>query len=183
MSIRECDVITHLRFKQSMTPSNCNAVLKDGKRLEVLLHNNTPVVEIENQFFEASAIVNFDRFELKQVAAPIPVPPTVQLADEQIIKDETADTSGQRLRMQLQRNPDVIYKRNILRQVFGNLEVREYLGVGQSDSLNRYWNCRCKVTGKYVIATQADLTVGEVTCCKNAKKPTQQIVNRGAQLS
>jgi hypothetical protein len=101
---------------------------------------------------------------------------------EPVIEEPVVDTSGQHLRLQLQRNPDAIYKRNIIRQVFGNLEVKEYLGVGQSDSLTRYWSCLCKVTGKYVTATQADLIVGAVTCCNNSKKPKEQIVFRGGRL-
>jgi hypothetical protein len=38
------------------------------------------------------------------------------------------------------------------------------------------------VTGKYVTATQGDLTIGEVTCCGNAKKPKDEIVFRGAMM-
>jgi|ERR1700730_11914270 len=184
MSIREGDALPYLRLKQKMqaSVSDCTAVLKDGSKTEVYIFRNKPAIEVGEQFYFADTYPDFVRYEKKSVA-PLPVPKTVQEVDNWIEKDEPVDTSGQRLRMQLQRNPDVIYKRNLIRQVFGNLLVTEYLGVGQSDSLTRYWSCKCKLTGKSVIATQADLTVGEITCCKNAKKPTQQIVNRGAQLS
>ena len=167
MGIRECDVINHLRFKQSMSPSDCDAVLKDGQRLEVLMYQNRPVVEIENQFFHAQEVLGFDRFEKKPAAAPIPE--TVQLVNEPEVKDEPVDTLGQRLRAQLLRNPDVIYKRNLLRQNFGNFEVKEYLGVGQSDTLNRYWYCLCKAHGTYIVATQAELITETVTYCRNAE--------------
>jgi hypothetical protein len=182
VGVRECDVISHLRFKQTMTaPSDCDAVLKDGTRLEVLMHNGQPVVEIENQFFHAAAVSGFERYERKPISAPIPEAP-VQIVNQPVIEEPVVDTSGQRLRLQLARNPDSILKRNIIRQVFGNLEVKEFLGVGESDSTTRYWSCLCKVTGKYVTATQGDLTIGEVTCCVNAKKPKDEIVFRNAQM-
>jgi hypothetical protein len=180
MALREADSMNHLRLLQKMEPSTCNAVLKNGETVEVFIFQGKPAIEIDNQFFFADTHPDFVRYELKKVAAPLPAP--VQIVNEPVIEEPVVDTSGQRLRLQLQRNPDLIYKRNIIRQVFGNLEVKEFLGVGQSDSLTRYWHCRCKVTGKYVTATQGDLTIGEVTCCGNAKKPKDEIVFRGAQM-
>jgi hypothetical protein len=184
MALRETDIIDHLRLKEKMLESDSEAIFSDGRVLPVLIYKTGGqtkfTVEIENQFFEASAVSGFDRFERKPVSAPIPEP-AVQLPDNPV-KDEPVDTSGQRLRLQLQRNPDAIYKRNIIRQVFGNLEVREYLGVGQSDSLTRYWYCFCKVHGRYIVATQADLVTQTVTDCTNAREHTEQIVFRGARL-
>ena len=115
-----------------------------------------------------------------QPRSPIPEP-TVHLPDKPI-KDEPVDTSGQRLRAQLLRKPDVIYKRNLLRQNFGSLEVKEYLGVGQSDSLTRYWYCLCKIHGRYIVATQAELVTETVTCCRNAREHSEKIEFRGARL-
>ena len=179
-SVRGCDAIPYLRLKQKMEPSTCNAVLKNGEKVEVFMYRGKPAIEINEQFYFADTYPDFARYELKPVAAPLPAP--VQLVNEPVVKDEPVDTSGQRLRLQLARNPDAIYKRNIIRQVFGNLEVREYLGVGQSDSTTRYWRAFCKLTGKYVTATQAELVCGVVTCCKNSKIPKETIVFRGAQL-
>lgn len=181
MGIRECDLIDHLRLKNATMLSNCNAVLKNGQRLEVLMLKNKPVVEIENQFFHANEVPGFERYELKPVAAPIPQTP-VHLPDKPVA-DVPVDTSGARLRMQLARNSDAIYRRNVIRQVFGSLEVKEFLGVGEQDSTTRYWACKCKLTGKSIVATQADLTVGAVACCKNAKTPSERIVHRGGQLT
>ena len=182
MALREADSMNHLRLLQKMEPSTCNAVLKNGDTVEVFLYRNKPAFEIDNQFFFADTHPDLVRYELKKVAAPIPEAP-VQVVNEPEVKDEPVDNLGQRLRAQLLRNPDVVYKRNIIRQVFGNLEVREYLGVGERDSSTRYWNSFCKLTGKHVTATQAELVCGVVTCCSNARKHTEQIVFRGAQLS
>jgi hypothetical protein len=183
MAIREGDALPYLRLKQKMqaSPSDCNAVLKDGSTVQVYLFQGKPAIEINEQFFFADTYQDFVRYERKPLPAPIPEAP-VQEVDNWVDRSEPVDTSGQRLRMQLQRNPDVIHKRNILRQVFGNLLVKEFLGVGERDSSTRYWYCRCKLTGKYVTATQAELVCGVVTCCNNAKTPTETIVNRGGRL-
>jgi hypothetical protein len=100
-----------------------------------------------------------------------------------MVKDEPVDILGQRLRAQLARNPDVVYKRNLVRQTFGNLEVREYLGVGQNDSATRFWYCFCTAHGRYVTATQAELVTQTVTDCNNAREHSEIIEFRGAQLS
>jgi hypothetical protein len=164
-----------------MRPSDCNAVI-NGKQLEVVFYNDKPTVEIDGQFFYVNEVPGFARFELKPpVVAPIPE--TVQLPDEPEVKDEPVDPLGQRLRLQLARNADVIYKRNIIRQKFSNLIVTEYLGIGERDSSTRYWYCQCTLTGKYVTATQAELVCGVVTCCNNARKHTEQIVFLGARLT
>jgi hypothetical protein len=184
MGFREGDAWKYLRLKEKMVASDCEAVFSDGRVLPAFIYKTGGqtkfTVELENQFFDASTLPGFVQFIKKPVAAPPPAP--VPLVNERVIEEPVVDTSGQRLRLQLQRNPDLIYKRNIIRQVFGNLEVKEYLGVGQSDSLTRYWSCLCKVTGKYVTATQADLIVGAVTCCNNSKKLEEQIVFRGGRL-
>jgi hypothetical protein len=184
MALREADSINHLKLKEKMLDSDCEAVFSDGRVLPALIYKTGGqtkfTVEIENQFFEAGTLPGFVRFSKKPVAAPLPAP--VQIVNEPEVKDEPIDTSGQRLRLQLARNSSAIYRRNIIRQKFGNLIVKEYLGVGKSDSTTRYWYCQCALTGKSVTATQADLTVGEVTCCSNAKTPKETIVFRGGQL-
>jgi hypothetical protein len=178
--IREVDALPYLRLKQKMQNSDCLAILKDGRRLDVFIYQNKPAFQIDRQFFFADTHPEFVRFEKKPLAAPLPEP--VQLVNEPEVKDEVVDNLGQRLRAQLLRNPDVIYKRNLLRQTFGNLEVKEYLGVGQSDSLTRYWYCLCKAHGRYIVATQAELVTETVTDCNNARAHTEKIVFRGAQL-
>jgi hypothetical protein len=178
--IREVDALPHLRLKQKMQDSDCIAILKDGRRLDVFIYQDKPAFQIDRQFFFADTHPDFVRYERKPVTAPIPEP-TVHLPDKPI-KDEPVDTSGQRLRAQLLRKPDVIYKRNLLRQNFGSLEVKEYLGVGQSDSLTRYWYCLCKIHGRYIVATQAELVTETVTCCRNAREHSEKIEFRGARL-
>jgi hypothetical protein len=183
MALREADSMNHLRLLQKMEPSTCNAVLKNGEKVEVFMYRGKPAIEVGEQFYFADSYPEFAKYELKPpVVAPIPEAP-VQEVDNWVDRSEPADTSGSKLRLQLARNPDVVYKRNIIRQTFGNLEVKEFLGVGQSDSTTRYWSAKCKLTGKYVSATQAQLVCGVVTCCKNAKTPTETIVHRGAQLA
>jgi hypothetical protein len=181
MAVRACDALPYLRLLQKMQNSDSIAILKDGTRLDVFIYLDKPAFQIDRQFYFADTHPEFVRYELKPVAAPIPEP--VQEVDNWVDRSEPADTSGSKLRLQLARNPDVVYKRNIIRQTFGNLEVKEFLGVGQSDSTTRYWSAKCKLTGKYVSATQAQLVCGVVTCCKNAKTPTETIVHRGAQLA
>jgi hypothetical protein len=181
MATRECDVINHLRLKQKMEPSTCNAVLKNGEKVEVFMYQGKPAIEVGEQFYFADTHPDFVRYEKKPVTAPIPEP--VQLVNEPEVKEEPVDTLGARLRAQLLRNPDVIYKRNLLRQNFGNLEVREYLGVGERDSSTRYWYCYCKAHGRNIVATQAELVTQTVTDCNNARNHTEQIVWRGAQMS
>jgi hypothetical protein len=182
MPVRECDAIGYLRLKQKMAPSDCYAILKDGSKLEVFMYRDRPVVEIDHQFYDAPAIRGFARYEKKPLSQAIPEPPAGQLVNEGESKEEPIDTSGQRLRFQLLRNSDAIYKRNIIRQVFGSLEVKEFLGVGQNDSTTRYWSCFCKARGRTIVATQADLVTGVVTCCSNARQLKEQIVFRGALL-
>jgi hypothetical protein len=186
MALREADSMNHLRLKEKMLESDCQAVFSDGRVLPALIYKTGGqtkfTVELENQFFEASTLPGFVRYERKPAVVPIPEAPAVQVVNEPVIEEPVVDTSGQRLRLHLARNPDAILKRNIIRQVFGNLLVTEFLGVGERDSSTRYWSCRCKITGKYVTATQGDLTIGEVTCCNNAKKPKDVIVFRGAQM-
>jgi hypothetical protein len=179
--IRDCDALPYLRLKQKMRDSDCLAVLTDGRRLEVFLYNDKPAFEIDRQFYFTDSYPGFARYELKPVTAPIPEA-RVQIVNEAVIEEPVVDTSGQRLRLQLARNSDLIYKRNILRQVFGNLLVREFLGVGERDSSTRYWNCLCKAHGRNIVATQGDLVTQTVTDCNNAKTPTETIVNRGGRL-
>jgi hypothetical protein len=184
MALRQADSINHLRLREKMLASDCEAIFSDGRVLPALIYKTGEqtkfTVEQDDAFYEATTLPGFVRFTKKPVAAPPPAP--VQLPDEPV-EEPIVDTSGQRLRMQLLRNPDVVYKRNIIRQVFGNLLVTEYLGVGERDSSTRYWYCKCQVTGKYVTATQGDLVTQTVTCCGNAKKPAETIVFRGAQLA
>jgi hypothetical protein len=185
MAIREGDALPYLRLKQKMLESDCEAVFSDGRVLPALIYKTGGqtkfTVELENQFFEAGTLPGFVRFTKKPVAAPIPAP-AVQLVNERVIEEPVVDTSGQRLRLQLARNPDLIYKRNLLRQNFGSLEVKEYLGVGQSDTLTRYWYCLCRAHGTYIVATQAELVTEVVTCCKNAREHSEKIEFRGARL-
>jgi len=185
MALRAPDIINHLRLKEKMAASDCEAVFSDGRVLPALIYKTGGqtkfTVELDNAFYEAVALPAFVRFTKKPVTAPIPEP-NVQLVNEPTVKDDPVDISGQRLRLQLARNPDAIYKRNIIRQVFGSLEVREYLGVGQSDSTTRYWYCYCKAHGRYIVATQADLVTQTVTDCNNAREHTEKIEFRGARL-
>jgi hypothetical protein len=181
MAFRESDAWPYLKLKQQMEPSDCDAVLKNGSKLEVFIYRGKPVIEVDRQFYPADMYPTFVQYEKKPVAAPIPEP-VVQEVDKQVT-EESVDTSGQRLRLQLQRNSDAIYKRNIIRQVFGNLEVKEYLGVGERDSTTRYWSCYCKAHGKYITATQADLITDVVRCCTDVRKRTEAIANRGARMS
>jgi hypothetical protein len=176
---RACDALPYLRLKSAMNPSDCNAVLRDGTKTEVYLFRDKPTIEIGEQFYFSDTHPDLVCYERKPVTAPPPAP--VQIVDKPV-KEEVADTSGQNLRLQLQRTSSAIYRRNIIRQVFGNLLVTEYLGVGERDSSTRYWSCKCKLTGKYITATQGDLTVGAVTCCSNAKTSKETIVNRGGLL-
>jgi hypothetical protein len=184
MALREADSMNHLRLKEKMLESDCEAIFSDGRVLPVFIYKTGGqtkfTVEQDDAFYEASTLPGFVRFNRKPVSAPIPEAP-VQLPDTPI-KDEVVDPLGQRLRAQLARNSDIVYKRNLIRQVFGNLEVREYLGVGERDSSTRYWSCKCKLTGKSVTATQAELVTQTVTCCKNAREHTEQIVFLGARL-
>jgi hypothetical protein len=182
MAIREVDALPYLRLQQQMRESDCNAVLKDGSTVQVFIFRDKPAIAAGEQFFFADTYPDFLRYERKPISAPIPEAP-VQVVNEAVIVDEPVDPLGQRLRLQLARNADVIYKRNLIRQKFGNLLVKEYLGVGERDSSTRYWYCQCTLTGKYVTATQAELVCGVVTCCNNARKHTEQIVFRGAQLT
>src|ERR1700681_4765692 len=108
MAVRDCDAIGYLRLQQQMKPSDSNAVLKDGSKLEVFMFNGRPVVEIDRNFYEASAVPGFVRFELKPVAAPSPLP-ELAVQDNWVDRSEPVDILGQRLRAQLLRNPDVIY--------------------------------------------------------------------------
>jgi hypothetical protein len=180
MAVRACDALPYLRLKSAMKTSDCNAVLKNGEKVEAFMYQGKPAIEINEQFFFADTYPEFAKYELKPVAAPPPAP--VQLVNERVIEEPVVDTSGQRLRLQLARNPDLIYKRNIIRQVFGNLEVREYLGVGQNDSTTRFWYCFCTAHGRYVTATQAELVTQTVTDCNNAREHSEKIEFRGAQL-
>ena len=182
MAVRDCDILPYLRLKEKMqsSPSDCIAVLKDGSTVQVYIFKSKPAIQVGEQFYYADSYPGFVRYELKPVAPLLPEAP-VQLPDKPI-QDEPVDTSGQRLRLQLARNPDVVYKRNLIRQKFGSLEVKEYLGVGENDSLIRYWYCFCTAHGRYVVATQAELVTETVTDCNNAREHSEKIVFRGAQL-
>lgn len=171
MGIRECDVINHLRFKQTMTgPSDCNAVLKDGRRLEVLMYQNRPVVEIENQFFHAEAVSGFDRFERKPVSAPIPKP--VQLPDTWVAKDDPI-LGSESVQMAERWNSSQLYKRNLVRESFGVLNVESCIGRDPQNPSMKYYRCKCTCGKKdcYVVASQSDLLMQRVNSCRN-KKPT-----------
>jgi hypothetical protein len=186
MALREPDIFNHLRLKEKMPESDCEAIFSDGRILPALIYKTGGqtkfTVDIDGAFYEATTYPGFVRFSKKPISAPIPEAP-VQVVNEPEVKDEPVDPLGQRLRLQLARNPDVIYKRNIIRQKFENLLVTEYLGIGERDSSTRYWYCQCTLTGKYVTATQAELVCGVVTCCNNARKHTEQIVFLGARLT
>jgi hypothetical protein len=155
MALREADSMNHLRLREKMLASDSEAEFSDGRVLPAFIYQTGGqtkfTVEQNDAFYEATTYPGFVKFSKKSVAAPPPAP--VQLVNEPEVKEEVADTSGQRLRLQLARNPDAIYRRNIIRQKFGNLIVKEFLGVGESDSLTRYWYCQCSLTGKSVTAT------------------------------
>jgi hypothetical protein len=106
MAVRACDALPYLRLKQKMEPSTCNAVLKNGEKVEVFMYRGKPAIEINEQFFFADTYPEFAQYELKPTAAPTPEAP-VQLVNESEVKDDPVDTSGQRLRLQLARNPDL----------------------------------------------------------------------------
>jgi hypothetical protein len=149
-----------------MMPSDCNAVLKNGQRLEVLMLQDKPVVEIESQFFHASEILGFDRYELKAVAAPIPAAP-VQLSDKPIKDDPIAGSDSVQIAERW--NGSQLYKRNLVREQHANLVVEKFIGIDHRNPHMRYYLCRCKCHGKEVRASQSDILMSRVTSCQNEK--------------
>src|SRR5712692_7612408 len=67
MAFREAEIIDHLRFKQSLAESDCNAILKTGENsfsaLPVYIRKVNDgeqfLVEIEANFYEAEKLPNF----------------------------------------------------------------------------------------------------------------------------
>ena len=49
--IREVDALPYLRLKQKMQDSDCMAILKDGRRLDVFIYQDKPAFQIDRQFF------------------------------------------------------------------------------------------------------------------------------------
>jgi hypothetical protein len=182
MGIRECDVINHLKFKQTMTaPSDCNAVLTDGRRLEVLLYQNRPIVEIENQFFHAQEVLGFARYEKKPVAASIPEAP-VQLPDKPV-KDEPI-AGSESVQMAERWNSSQLYKRNLVRESFGVLNVEHFIGRDPQNPNMKYYRCKCGCGKRdcYVVASQADLLMQRVNSCRNKKPIPPGITNDSPRL-
>jgi hypothetical protein len=89
MALRAADSVNHLRLKEKMETSTCNAVLKNGEKVEVFLFRGKAAVEINEQFYYVDSYPEFSRYELKAPVAEAPV----QLVNEP--------------------NPDAIYRREL----------------------------------------------------------------------
>jgi len=177
MGIREGDALPYLRLKQKMNPSDCNAVLRDGSKVEVLMYKGRPVVEIDHQFFEAAAISGFLRYEKKPTAYQIVPEPPVQLPDNWAAKDDPI-AGSESVRIAERWNGSQLYKRNLVREQHGPLTIEKFIGVDQQNPYVRYYLCRCKCHNREVRASQSDILMSRVTSCKN-EKPIPSTVSEG----
>jgi hypothetical protein len=159
MAIREGDALPYLRLKQKMEPSTCNAVLKNGEKVEVLMYQGKPAIEINDQFFFADTYPEFARFELKPVAPPLPAP-AVQLVNEPV---EEPVAGSESVQMVERYNSGQLYRRNLVRENFGVLNVESCIGKDPQTSM-KYYRCKCKCGKKdcYVVASQGDLLMQRV---------------------
>jgi len=177
MAIREGDALPYLRLKQKMEPSDCNAVLRDGSKVEVLMYKGRPVVEIDHQFFEAAAISGFLRYEKKPTAYQIVPEPPVQLPDNWVAKDDPI-AGSESVQIAERWNSKHLYARSLVRERHNQLIVEKFLGVDQQNPHMRYYLCRCKCHKKEVRASQSDILMSRVTSCQN-EKPIPSTVSEG----
>jgi len=176
MTIREGDALPYLRLKQKMEPSTCNAVLKNGAKVEVFMYRGKAAIEINEQFYFADTFPEFSRYELKPVAAPPPAP--VQLVDNWVAKDDPI-AGSESVQIAERWNGSQLYKRNLVREQHGQLTVEKFIGVDQRNPQNRYYLCRCKCHNKEVRASQSDILMSRVTSCQNEKPIPPGVTNDG----
>ena len=176
MGIREGDALPYLRLKQKMEPSTCNAILKNGEKVEVFIYKGKPAIELENRFFFCDTHPDFVRYELKPVAPPIPEA-AVQLPDINWSKDDPI-AGSQSVQIAERWNGSQLYKRNLVREQHGQLTVEKFIGVDQHNPHVRYYLCRCKCHKREVRASQSDLLMSRVTSCQN-EKPIPSTVSDG----
>jgi hypothetical protein len=146
------------------------------------MHNGQPVVEIENQFFHAVAVSGFERFERKPVSAPILEAP-VQVVNEPEVKDEPIPGS-ESVQMAERWNSAQLYKRNLVRESFGVLNVEHFIGRDPQNPEMKYYRCKCGCGKRdcYVVASQADLLMQRVNSCRNKKPIPPGITNDSPRL-
>jgi hypothetical protein len=80
-TIREGDALPVLRFRQSLMPSDCNAVFSDGRKVPVFIRKVDGAdelwLDLDDRFLDPRKMAGFKTFELKpeEISAAPPAPP------------------------------------------------------------------------------------------------------------
>jgi hypothetical protein len=109
--IREGDALPVLRFRQSLLPSDCNAVFSDGRKIPVFIRKVNGAEELwldlDDRFIDPRKMQGFKTFELKAeeiAAVPVPTPPEptpTEIFNERMREAREANTGANELSLRL----------------------------------------------------------------------------------
>jgi|SRR6267378_4162173 len=117
MSIREGDALPVLRFRQSLLPSDCNAVFSDGSKIPIFIRRVNGVdelwLDLNDRFIDPRKMPGFKEFELKPEEIVQPPAPPREPTETEVFE--------QRLKTARQTNPGVadwILRKQVTAQMF-----------------------------------------------------------------